>query len=95
MDCDQLDSILNLLGGMKVTALPPASPQNIKKQIFLNVDCVPGVGDTVLGKTGVPPLIELVTLSSFIHSVNEEIIEQLISTQQEELSNYQSCSKGA
>lgn len=29
---------------------------------------------------------------SLIHGINEEIMEQQVSTQQEELANYQSCS---
>lgn len=49
---------------------------------------MPGVGGTVLDKTGVSALIELLTCHSFIHAMNEEIIEQLVSTQQGELSNY-------
>lgn len=64
---------------------PPQSSNylHIQKQMFFQRLLVP----TGSGKTGVPALMELVNLF-IIHAINEEIIEQLVSTQQEELSNY-------
>ena len=50
--------------------------------------CVPRTADTVLGKTEGVPCSHRASCHSFIHAVNEEIIEHLVSTQQEELSNY-------